>query len=262
MNSPHNSDPAVLSPIQPASSLSKLPLIIVGLLAILAAGAGGVYLGKYLYGPNPPAHSGLSPSGSKTGEPAIAQATPTGTLSAIPTQVSDQTANWETYKGPNLGIEFSYPKEWFVTNYDSSGSIRVQNYNPETAPGREFDSKTDKGLFAFVVGRYGVNDGLVKSFSTVSDLRVFLSAENAKECFDRGDSNGVRIIAKERQSQIGDLEFYSRMSKCSKSPDSAWMTENFLLSGKGDVITINPFLDVTVEQRVFDQILSTVRFLK
>lgn len=93
-------EPTSPSPIQPTHSSSKLPLILIGLLLILAAGVGGVYLGKYLYGSNPPA-----------GGPAETKATPTGTPPATPT--IDPTAGWKTYIDKQSEFLIKYPDSYF-----------------------------------------------------------------------------------------------------------------------------------------------------
>lgn len=84
------------TPIQTQPSPSKLPLIFVGFILMLTAGAGGVTLGKYLYAPKTPSVAPVM--------------TPTETPAATPTP--DPTAGWKVYRNPVYNFEFKYPSDW------------------------------------------------------------------------------------------------------------------------------------------------------
>lgn len=102
---------------QPYSS-SKLPLILIGLALILAAGFGGAYLGKFLYAPKTPA-----------GGPATIQTTPTGTPSMMPT--IDPIASWKTYTNTQYGFSFRHPNlDDFTDTVGIAGPQEITNPKP------------------------------------------------------------------------------------------------------------------------------------
>lgn len=90
--------------LQPQPS-SRLPLILIGFVLILAAGAGGVYLGKYLYGPKAPQIA--------TNVPPTPSA---GRLTASPT--TDPTSNWKTYTNGKYDYSLKHPASWTSKDED------------------------------------------------------------------------------------------------------------------------------------------------
>lgn len=104
---------SIPSSVQLSQPSSKLPLILFGIVLILSAGLGGLYLGKYLYGPKTPAVS-ISPI-------VVPTATPT----------PDPTANWKTYTNSKLGFTFQYPTElvFLSDGLDNGGSLLLQNFD-------------------------------------------------------------------------------------------------------------------------------------
>lgn len=51
------------------------------------------------------------------------------------------TQGWERYVDYNEQYSFQYPADWFIRTGNPN---QIYNYDPDTAPGREFDPESDK----------------------------------------------------------------------------------------------------------------------
>lgn len=170
---------------------------------------------------------------------------------STPTPMPDPTANWQTYTSIILGFTIRYPQTWFIEHEDNT-RVRIQNYDPKTAPGRGYDATEDKGKFAFQIGLQNIAGP-----QSVELLKAALSQE--KECFFMGDPAGTTVVSDEKTGNINGHATYTRTKKCSASPNSA-ETTTYILDGKGKVLSASALLDITSEASTFDQILSTFQF--
>lgn len=108
-------------PILPPKK-SKLPLIVILLVAIVLIGVGGIYAVKRLGQPKVcTLEAKLCSDGSsvgRTGPNCEFAPCPTQVSSATPTP--DETVNWKTYS--NNDLSFKYPQNWNLVNARIEGS--------------------------------------------------------------------------------------------------------------------------------------------
>jgi hypothetical protein len=127
---------------QPKKSLPKLPLIITGIILLLAV----LLSGTYILGKN----QNLNPKPvSKTIQNPTATATPT----------PDPTANWETYTNSKVGVKFKYPAAWTAKSDpnwtltvfldDHPFEIDTQSEPPSTSITVAFNEQGDLGERTF-----------------------------------------------------------------------------------------------------------------
>lgn len=180
---------------------------------------------------------------------------PSPAVSASPVISPDPTANWKTYKNDEQEFELRYPDEWFLAE------SRIQNYDPESVSGlgRGYSSERDKGLFAFIFDRWDNQErgGLV----SVAVLKNLLEIEDKQECLYYGDPSGIKIAKEEKENKLNGLYLFSRITKCEQVSDMAWTEEYYTLDGSGRVVYFTPILDVSSEREMFNQILSTFKFM-
>jgi len=200
--------------------------------------------------------SGVFFLGRQSVKTSITPVTPVGVLpktTAIPTPtpVVDSKANWKTYTDANLGITYSFPKDWYITPTDGT-NFRIQNYNPEGVAGRGYDPKVDGGktFIAF----------LKRSYLSANSLPVLKSSltEN-KICYYWGDEAGTTVIANSYIKKVNTIEYLYVKTYCSKNNPSTAHTSVYIINN-GKVIELGFGLDESIAQKHFESILSTVKF--
>lgn len=210
-------------------SYKRLPLILLipVVLVILFVLVGGAYfLGK-----NSANKQVETPSGSP--EPTAQTPTPT----------PDPTADWKTISTGTFSIKI--PINWFIES-NRDNYLRVQNYNPEGAPGRGFDPIQDKGWFAVQIGK------LDKKAINTQQLKTVLSELDA-ESKSAGFSENPTTYSETNLNGISGIKRNSI-----ESPQEPPIV--YLLDGKGGVFFFTPSLDLSVERENYEKILSTFRF--
>lgn len=164
------------------------------------------------------------------------------------------TANWKTYNIPQLNLIFKYPVDWFVEENDPGRYIRVQNYDPKSAPRRGYDPLIDKGMYLLTITP---REGKI-SVTTIDELKNALS-KNGDPGFYMGDSAGKIVIQNEKSYSINGFSAYYREVTFTDNPNIE--NETYLLDGKGVALLIFYGLDYTNGKSILDQILSTFKFL-
>jgi len=184
--------------------------------------------------------------------------TPTPTPLPAETPAEWDTVSWKTYTS-GMSFAFLYPPTWFVTETGSTQfpNLRIQNYDPATAPGRGYDSTQDKGKYLLSVGRLPVGDGAVYDL----DQLIARLPKEGDQAYYLGDPAGqIRILKNERGIVNGFPKLIREVSY-SKFTD---VIENdiYLLNKKGDAIIIHMGLDAINGKKIPDQILSTFKFVE
>lgn len=190
------------------------------------------------------------PSGS---DPVGPSSTPE--VSVLPLPSVDPTANWQTYTNNNLGFSFRYPQEWFI---EESGNnefqqIRLQNYDPVTAPGRGYDSTQDANKTGMVF--------LLSKIQALNINSLIQQLPQGQECMFIGDVLGLRIYQNRQQKIINNFPALMQESGCSEDFQKTKTEEIFFLDQKGKVVNIGLILNTQLIKNNLDLILSTFKFL-
>lgn len=169
----------------------------------------------------------------------------------------DETANWKTYSNTSMDISFKYPESWYVEESGTRDNpyMRIQNYDSETAPGRGYDPKSDKGKYLISVVLWEKRSAV----STFSDLKKELDKDKSADGLFMGAKAGKIIISEEQDLNISGIQVFSRVKSFSdKSFPST--KEVYLFGGDKLVVQVIPGLDVEGGDKYFDQVLSTFKF--
>lgn len=219
--------------VTPPPHKSMLKYIVMGLVVLAVGLVGGYYF-------------------SQSSKPIVNSVTPSPTSSP---EASDEMEGWKSFVNEEYGFE--YPNNWYIdTQGETEDYVRLQNFNPKTAPQRGYDPEQDKGLFSVSFYSWGQNS----KANTIEELKKELNSE--KECFYVGDPAGERISINEQSKTIGSNSIYSRETRCSLSPVSTTQKEYFIFDGKGEMVKIIPGLDAASDMTLIDQILSTFEFVE
>src|SRR3989344_1328509 len=143
------------------------------------------------------------------------------------TDSSDETANWKTVENKNFSIRI--PLDWYLES-TTDNYIRVQNYNPEGAPGRGYDPIQDKGWFALQIGKL---DKKADNNTELKEVIKQLDAESISAGFSITPTTDTSI-------SVNGLTAIKRASK--ENPEEPPMV--YLLDEKGGVYFFTPSLDV------------------
>lgn len=221
----------------PSSPKVRKPFLVVGVVVLLLALAGGGY---FLW-----QNSQKQTTPTSTSEPTASQA-PNGEL-----------ADWKIYTLDSLSLQFKHPNGWFVSESGSSQfpNIRIQNYDPATAPGRGYSELDDQGKYLLNVTRYPAGDGI----HTLDGLVTTLPKEG-DSAIQLGDDAGSIKILQEKRYEINGYPALTREVTYSKLPDTT-NTYTYMLDNKGGAIMATPGLDVKGGKNITDQILSTFKFI-
>lgn len=95
------------SPLVAPPPKKKSSLILVGILLILLAVAGGIVVGKYLYGQR------IVP---KTTKNPLTPTASSPTITKLLTPTPDLTAGWKTYRNSKFNFEFKHPSDWIYSS--------------------------------------------------------------------------------------------------------------------------------------------------
>lgn len=192
-------------------------------------------------------------------QPKAPVASPTPVVQTSPTPSPDPTANWKTYSSSLFKLSFRYPQDWFVEENANSINIRIQNYDPKTAPGRGYDPIQDKGKYLLSVSKWVEGKSEGKNILTIKDLKSILP-KNGAPGFYMGDPVKQILIKNEKEFFINNFLVYY----FEKVYPDLQITEYFtyLLDGKNNIVSVSPGLDVIGGKSQADQILSTFRFLE
>lgn len=170
---------------------------------------------------------------------------------AIPTSIVDLTSNWKTYTDINLGISYSFPKDWYITPTDNI-NFRIQNYNPEGVAGRGYDPTVDRGkTFIAITPRPDLANNPL--------LSLKLSLLNSDLCYFMGDEAGNTVIVENYMKTINSIEYLYQKKYCSKINPNTAHTSVFITNNY-KVIELGFGLDESVADKYFEQILSTFKF--
>lgn len=211
-----------------------LPVLGIIVLLILV-GVGGYFLYQK--------QSTITPQPIRTAPPTVVLPQ----LASVSIQESTPTASWRTYKSDALNISFKYPPGWFVDAGNGLTYLRVQNYDPKTAPGT---SAFNKGDYLVVISNIQYD----KKVTTLQELRI----EEGKIDKIPDDGYGTRIISNEKEISLNGAEgLYKEvgLSKITQVPGA----RTVVLDGKGSSIFISQGLDTT-NKDFYNQILSTFKF--
>jgi len=111
-------NPQTPSPVS-IQSPSKLPLILVGLVLVLSAGAGGIYIGKYLYS------SKVQPTSLAEVSTDLSTIPSPGVIKNIPV-VNMDVDNWKQFSLTDIGLTFKYPPEIKVWRSPEGGRVYLE----------------------------------------------------------------------------------------------------------------------------------------
>lgn len=156
----------------------------------------------------------------------------------------DPTASWQTASTPNYSIKF--PTDWYLESKTAT-YLRIQNYNPVGAPGREYDPNQDKGWFSIQISKVD------KTANNINDLKTVihnLDAESIAAGFTKSSTtdkiiNNNGIVGISRASITDPTE-----------PPTV-----YLLDGKGNIYFVGPGLDLSAGKNYFNDILNTLKFI-
>ncbi len=181
-----------------------------------------------------------TPTATPLPEPTTPQPFPTTTI----------PVNWKTYDAFELRISFRYPPDWFVDTTNGPEYLRVQNYDPKTAPGRSSDPTADKEKYLTVIR---TDDSIQAKNNT--ELQNTL----ASQALANTNNLGPAVILNEKSFTINGYTAYQREVRYPNSPMNEGM-ETYILDGNGKNVIVSPGLDVKGGKTYYDQILSTLTF--
>ncbi len=176
----------------------------------------------------------------------------------VPSPTPDLTAGWKEYTSTSLNFSLRYPSQWFVYQEGPIDypSVRVQNYDPKTAPGRGYDSNADKGKYFLTIERSSEGKGAITVNALIAKL-----PKNGDLTYYIGDPAGTVKILESKESIINGNPALWRKTTYTDIPEI--VSENlYLLDTKGAVLTIHYGLDVESGRKELDQILSTFKFIQ
>lgn len=164
----------------------------------------------------------------------------------------DPMKDWKTYTNEGYGFEFRYPSSWYIEidgmpdNY-----LRVQNFDPKTAPARGYDKSLDQGRFGIIFDAWNNRNLNVK---TTRELQEKLAKES---CLDGKE----KVVSNNQEKVVGSVIIYSRDTICTGYLSSGLERAYFLLDGKGKIVEVHLALDAEFGIQYLDQILSTFKFV-
>jgi len=177
-------------------------------------------------------------------------------LTLIPAN-QDETTGWKIYTS-SMDFTFLYPTTWFISETGSSQfpDLRIQNYNPKTAPGRGYDPVQDKGKYLISVNRFPAgNEGIY----TLDQLITKLPKEGDQAYYIGVPAGQIQIL----KSEKGELNGFPKLFRTISYSKLSEVREDeiYLLNKKGEILSIEYGLDVVGGKKILDKILSTFRFL-
>ncbi len=229
------------APVQPPKK--NFPKIVILLIVILLIGIGGVYAVRYFTRPKIcTLEAKLCPDGSAVGRvlPNCEFAPcPTSAPTVPPaTSTPDETANWKTYKGEKENVTFKYPPIWV----EQPNLIRGSGFDQEIR-----DPEEKYRLTFSSVGNYNQVTG--KQYVSLDEFEgmpykvrvVIVDGQEGRQPLPRAGSENINAV-----------NFFSKDSKFIYT----------LELQTGDTALNTSETDVQKGQQLFDQILSTFKFLE
>ncbi|GEM_PF-4706952 len=241
-NQPEHPEPIVQHPIaseQHYSQVNKtqnILLLAASLAILLFIGLFGISMFKHTKSPPSPAPSTI--------------------VQPSPTTIPDPTANWKTYTDDTLKVSFKYPSTWFVTKGET---LRIQNYNPTTAPGTDKFDKNQYGIEITKGLKSATNKKALKQVSTFDELKTELDKDKNADAMYIEAPAGKVIVLNEKEFEINGIQAFLREFSYSKM--SEVHEKEIYLFHNGIFVRLKPMLSVQSGEMYFNQILSTFKFL-
>lgn len=163
----------------------------------------------------------------------------------------DETVNWKTYTNQKYKYSLRYPPSWYMEESSDYEYIRVQNYNPDAAPGREYRAEENKGKYLVTITRYSEWSGQF-NIKSIDQLRKEIK-ENEHDLIGSGYDVGKISITKEKISKVNGYDMYYIEEPYTKA---------YVLDGRGSFVRLEPDLDRAGGKPYFNQILSTFKFIQ
>lgn len=205
-------------------------LILIVILIALALGVGGYMLYNQQAKPTPPPTT---------------QPTPSPTASPVPTDTGE-TADWKIYSNPKLGYSVKYPKSWYLREYDW-GSI-IENKKKLESPHTPVSPKTPQDPTYFNIK--------ITTYETKADLSlrdwIINVWDRMLEIAKPPLEPEQLIVISIDKVQGYKLEFRGA---------EITSTHIFLESNQNKVYEISAAFNHPGEEKIFNQILSTFKFL-
>lgn len=208
------------------------PIVIVVLMAVLAVGGYLIYKLPRTVTPLPTPQTTPAPSPTPSPSPA-----PTGTK---------ETADWKIYSNPKLGYSVKYPKSWYLSEHDW-GSI-IENKKTLEPPDTPVSPETpqDPTYFNIQITTYGKKADLSLRDWIINVWDRMLEIVNPPL-----EPEQLIVISIDKV-QGYKLEFRGA---------EITSTHIFLESNQNKVYEISAAFNHSGEEKIFNQILSTFRFL-
>jgi len=194
----------------------------------------------------------ICPDGSWVGRSA-----PNCEFAECPVKNAAATENWLPYSSGKLA--FKYAPGWFASTpvLQDYEEVRVQNYDPATAPGRGYDPLADRGKFIFVIFRWSEQ---YQKLNKLSELKAYLTSQDEQPCYYQGDESEKRVSFDAKEQVLGKNTVYSRATHCSKMSATLATYQYYVLDGEGNILLVQLGSDSTEGRTYILDFLSTFSF--
>jgi len=258
-------------PVSQKETLKKIFFLISGVLLMGVVGVSSYYFGAQRS--DNPASSEIviaSPSPASQAETActmeakicsdgssVGRSGPNCEFAECPVKNATETENWLPYSSGKLA--FKYAPTWFVSTPVLQGyeEVRVQNYDPATAPGRGYDPASDRGKFLFIIFRWSEQN---QKLNTLSELKAYLLSQDQQPCYYQGEESEKRVSFDAKEQVLGKNTVYSRATHCSKMSATLATYEYYVLDGEGNIFLVQLGSDSGEGRKYVLDFLSTFSF--
>lgn len=166
---------------------------------------------------------------------------------STPSTKKDETADWEVFSDKILDFSLRLPNGWYIEGAkswskeswsDGDSRTSIYNYDPETSPPRGYKPELDKGKIKIEV--------IKKNKSQDQSLKAFVDKIDFQPAEVKNKTN-LNVDGKEAIKVEYELNSLQAGVYVEKDVNT--------------VYTINLFLDYEGNKELFNQVLSTFKFL-
>ena len=176
----------------------------------------------------------------------------------VPSPTLEEMSDWETYRSDEYGYSIQHPKDWFIEeSWNSNVPGTVLFSNNEIVPGNVLPFPTR------VPGSLGfTTDPLIEFGAKETEAKSVVELKSDYDYLASCNSNENSAILNEDEKQVNNAQVYYIHYSCESERGSFEYKAYYFLDGSGRIVRIRPDFGVDENINLFDQILSTFRFVE